>query len=478
MRVTATFKPPPPTQQAQDCDEGTSYAAYTMSSGSSKLTAFLKYRSLSRSRFLTVDRAIEQLKKYGPPSVSTVNNIRSGNRVEAACQAIVALSYHMSKDVHGTSSKMGAFWEPHIFNWVAFFLQALLTSTHIETEVVFRDPIIFSLPDLLDVDNKSSSSAAVKKASSPYLRPLLSQTWIFMADTRHPHMAPWSTLLTDVTAIALSPSSAATRPFEAPPNDSRLSETPRPYQLNAALGRKLLQYLEDKFHRLEFESTKGGPSLGTELEELKLCIILFDMGSDCFAVQVAAERCNPICIGEDNYKTAVRLMCRILRFLLRKFTWLYQVSIECHEVRNAYLTVGCILFILVESVSVNTPARVQYMIESGIVKTLFYANDLYYKLGERGPKEQRGLFPERAAKLLDRIAIFIVHYPVLRAWIREVHAFWRTEGILPRIRQSRLLEKAWNNVLGKVEKLDLTGSINTKCSAFSVLVHYAGGFLI
>ncbi|KAK1226620.1 hypothetical protein PQX77_010401 [Marasmius sp. AFHP31] len=231
-----------------------------MSSGSSKLTAFLKYQSVSRSRFLTADRAIEQLRKYGPPSLSIVNYVRPGNRVEAACQAMVTLSYHMSKDVHGTLTKMEGFWEPHLFKWVTFFLRALLSSTHVEIEVLFRDPIIFSLPDLLDADNKSSSSAALKQASSPYLRPLLSQTWIFMADTRHPHMTPWSTLLTDVTAISPSPSSAATRPSEAPPIDSTLSEIPRPYQPNAALGKKLLQYLEDNFHRLESQSTKGGPT--------------------------------------------------------------------------------------------------------------------------------------------------------------------------------------------------------------------------
>ncbi|KAJ8090632.1 hypothetical protein PM082_018189 [Marasmius tenuissimus] len=437
-----------------------------MSSASSKLAAFERYLSSSHTRFSTADRAIEQLKKHGPPSVAAAfNYIRPGGRVEAACQAIVVLSDHMSKDVCGTSQKIQTCWKPRLFEWVTFFLRALLTSTHIETEVVFRDPIIFSLPDLLDFDNKSSHLVAVKKASSSYLQPLLSQTWIFMADTRHPHMAPWSALLTDVTVSFFSPSSAATRPFGAPPNDPRLSELPHPYQVNAALGKKLLRYLEDKFHRLEFESTEGGPGLGTELEELKLCIILLDMGSECFADPLADTRCNPICIGEDNYKTAIRLMCRILRFFLRKFTWLYQASIERHdEVRNAYLTVGCILLILVESVSANTPGRVQHMIESGIIKSLFYADNLYYiyKLGEKGHKEQRDLFPEGAAKLLDRIAVFIVHYSVLRAWIREVHSFWRTEGILPRIRQSGLLEKAWNNVLGKVEKLDLV-RYNLKC---------------
>ncbi|KAK1219496.1 hypothetical protein PQX77_017786 [Marasmius sp. AFHP31] len=345
------------------------------------------------------------------------------------------------------ASKFWPKWEPDISKWIVFFLRTLITSRNVETGVPIRDHILLSLPELLDFENKSPLSAPVKQASSPYLKPLLTQIWVYMVDTNHPHMPPWSALLYDITVLSRNHPST---PSQFPPNDLRF-DLPRPYvdKVDAALGKKLLRYLQHTLNQLQYESAKGRP-IAYELAELKACVLLLSEGAECFT----NGRENPICIGEANHATAIQLLCRILRFLLRKCTWLHKVSIKRKEFTDAYTAVVCIMLTLLEPVGVNTPARVQYMIESGVVKTLFKAPGSFYRLGEEGADGIRGVFQERSAKLIDRIALFMVHMPPLRAVTRDDPQMWENPMVTYGIKQSEVLDNAWANLLAKVKEMD------------------------
>ncbi|KAL0061411.1 hypothetical protein AAF712_011755 [Marasmius tenuissimus] len=251
-------------------------------------------------------------------------------------------------------------------------------------------------------------------------------------------MQSWSTLLHDVTVISRNPPSAES-PLKLLPNGPRFINLPRPYidKGDTALGRKFLCYLQYTLHQLQSHSTKGHP-IAYELAELKASPLLFSEGAEFFT----NGRRNPIGIGEDNHTTDIRLLCRSLRFLLRTCTWLHKVSIKWKEFADAYATVVCIMSTLLESIVVDMPARVQHMVESGVVKTPVKSAGSFYRLGEEGTDGIRGIFQEHSVRLIDRIALLIVHRPRLMTAIRDEPQMWENAMVSYGMKHSGLLDKA------------------------------------
>ncbi|KAJ8091884.1 hypothetical protein PM082_024117 [Marasmius tenuissimus] len=167
-----------------------------------RLKAFLDYQSNSVSRFPHPSRAIDQLRKNGPPLAAAVDVFSLDNRIQEASQSIISLSYHTEKDVHSTSFKMWPRWEPYIARWVTFFLRAVLASVHIpqvETDHAPLDHIVYAIPHIFDTEDKVPSSMTAKQGAAPYLQPLISQVWIFLVDMEHPCITPWTSLLISLT---------------------------------------------------------------------------------------------------------------------------------------------------------------------------------------------------------------------------------------------------------------------------------------
>ncbi|KAK1226331.1 hypothetical protein PQX77_010695 [Marasmius sp. AFHP31] len=351
----------------------------------------------------------------------------------------------MIGDVNATTSQIWSNWEPSIAKWILFFLRMVLTSVHVpqeEAENTILLHIIDAIPDILNAEDKAASVTAVTKhRDAPYLQPLVAQIWLFLVDIQDPRIGPWSSLLLYLSEHThhphLSPSSA----FE---HDRRISDIPRPYPIDAKLGKRLLVELQLKVRRL----TEGKDFRANDFRTFFLILIV---GDQCF------QGTNPICVGEENYNETLRLMGRVLAIILRKWTWLHKLPIESTQLKDAYSIATSLLFAFRDFLRVDTPSRIQQLIESGIVTSLYYAADCYYTLGRAEATTGTDGFIEATTNLLDRIATFLSHYCVLRALIRDIHGFWRTalDNFSPGIKQSKDLRYAWSNLLGKADELYL-----------------------
>ncbi|KAJ8091887.1 hypothetical protein PM082_024120 [Marasmius tenuissimus] len=402
------------------------------------------YRSQSLSSFPTAAKAIDRLKRFSSPPLNTIDNSRPSSRIETACQAITSLAFHMQLDIEATSLQLWNNWEPSIAKWVVFLLRKLLL-THQNSSLGTVDGtnnlehLLFSIPDLLDHENELPFSEAVKHGSSLYLQPLTAQIWYLLVEIEHPHLVAWSSLLLDLVVCPNAPLPSACLAFSAPPNDSRLSNIPILYSLDAKLGEMLLQRLNNRIARLHAKDLKR-----YELNELKYVLMVLTTGSQCF------KGFNPILIGEDNHNTTLRLMTRILSVLLVKKAFLHKKPAGTLELLEAHEIVTSILIAFTHLLPIDTPSRIQQIVESGIVEALYYAADYYVDSAGR-----QYTFAQTASGVLDIIATFLVHYSILRPFVRRVRKFWDCYlvGFPPRIEHSGLLKRSWTNILSKAVEL-------------------------
>ncbi|KAK1219600.1 hypothetical protein PQX77_017671 [Marasmius sp. AFHP31] len=406
------------------------------------------YRSQSLSSFPTATKAIDRLKNFPPPLLTTIDISRPSARIETACLAITSLSFHMQSDIEATSSQLWSNWEPRIAKWIVFLLRKLLL-THKASQIGTIDDtnileyLLFSIPDLLDHENKLPSSEAVKQGSSHYLQPLTAQIWCLLVETEHSHLVAWSSLLLDLVVSPDEPFPLAYSTFSAPPNDSRTSNFPFLYPLDAHLGKMLLHKLDIRIVRLRAKDLKRH-----ELNELKYIVMVLTTGYRCFM------GFNPILMGEDNYNAALRSMTRILSILLVKKTSLHKKPAGTPEIFEAHGIVMSLLIAFTELLPIDTSSRVQQIVGSGIVEALYHAADCYYmdEIYSAGPQYT---FVQVASGVLDLIATFLVHYSVLRPFVRRVRSFWDCYlvGFPSRIEKSGLLKWSWTNVLSKAVEL-------------------------
>ncbi|KAJ8089757.1 hypothetical protein PM082_018333 [Marasmius tenuissimus] len=401
----------------------------------------VSYRAACVSRFPSPLKAIKYLRKNCPPSVLNIDILRPGSCVEAACQSIVSISYHMICDVNAATSQVRSHWEPSIARWMVFFLQLVLASVHVPREEVdstILPPIIDAIPKVLDNEDRAiSATATTKEVAASYLKPLVAQVWVFLVDTERP-FGPWSSLLIRLCTCPSDPPSSASRAFEASPQDHRSFTITSPYHVDSKLGKQLLVQFKLRIRRLT-------EAKNLEVDEFRSFLPVLILGDRCF------QGTNPICMGEDNYSETLSSMARLLAIILRKWTWLRHQPIENTQVQLAYNIATSILVAFRESLQIDTPSRIQKLLESGILKSLYYIADVYYTLGRNEAKAGEDGFIEAIAYLLDRIATFLPHYRVLRALIRDIHKFRRTalENLSPGIKQSLALREAWSNLLEK-----------------------------
>ncbi|KAJ8075404.1 hypothetical protein PM082_019742 [Marasmius tenuissimus] len=400
------------------------------------------------SRFPNPLRAIEYLRKNGAPSSTTIDIFNPGSRVEVACQSIVSLSFHLIGRANATASQIWTHWEPSVAKWIAVFLQMVLTSVHVPREEADNTILIYIvdvIPSILDAEDKATSATvAIKKGAAPYLQPLVAQVWLFLVDTEYPLIEPWSTLLIHLTDYTRDLPSSTSSALQAPPHARRFSKIPHPYPIDAKLGKRLLVQLQLKIRRF----TKG-KDLG--VDGFKTFLMILVVGKQCF------QGTNPICMGEENHNEALRLMGRILAIILRKASWLHEQPIESTQVNNAYHIATCLLNVFRQDLQIDKPSRIQSLVESGIVTSLYYTADCYYTLGMANADDETGGFIGAAASLLDQIATFLIHHRVLRALLRNIHRFRRIalDEFSPGIKQSKVLRHAWRNLLGKADELHM-----------------------
>ncbi|KAL0064786.1 hypothetical protein AAF712_008183 [Marasmius tenuissimus] len=122
---------------------------------------------------------------------------------------------------------------------------------------------------------------------------------------------------------------------------------------------------------------------------------------------------------------------------------------------DAYNVVVHILLVLVNMVPIDSPSRVQQLIECEIIKSPYYAADPYYALSKFNKIVLQNTFTDLASDFLDRISIFLVYDSVLRAYIRSAR---NLHGPYPRNlrsgnEQSEKLIQSWKNILEKEHEL-------------------------
>ncbi|KAJ8091886.1 hypothetical protein PM082_024119 [Marasmius tenuissimus] len=361
----------------------------------------------------------------------------------------------MQLALDATSSQLWPHWEPSVSPWVVFILRNLIlnlqlamTLSETEGRTNVLEHILFSLPDLLDFENKVPSSRPVKQGASSYLQPLSGQIWLYLIDTEHPNINPWSMLLIDLTICSRTPPSASFMSSLSPREDANLLDCPKLYSIDSDLGKMLLIRLNRKLLRL-----KGKDMRTDELFEFKNFLMSLNTASDCLNVDT-----NPICMGEENRNAALRSMTRILTIFLRKKTSLHKSALNSPEMMHTNGIVIALLVFFAESFKLDTPSRVQQIVESGIVQSLYYAADCFYEMDNVYRSREtifETTFAEAVAAVLDRIAIFLVYHSVLRPFVRNTGGFWRAYlGKLPtKIEQSKVLRNAWINVLGKADQI-------------------------
>ncbi|KAJ8090591.1 hypothetical protein PM082_018148 [Marasmius tenuissimus] len=388
---------------------------------------------------------MEYLRKNGVPSSTTIDILSPGSRVEAACQSIVSLSFHLIRHANATALQIWSHWESSVAKWIALFLRMVLTSVHVsreEADNTILIHIIHAIPRILDAEDKTT--VTIKNAAAPYLQPLVAQVWLFLMDTEHPLIEPWSTLLIHLTEYTFDLPSSVSSALQAPPHAHRFSNIAHPYMIDAKLGKRLLVQLQLKIRRLI-----KGKDLGVDGFEKFLMIVV--VGKQCF------QGTNPVCMGEENHNEALRLMGRVLAIILRKASWLHEQPIESTQVNKAYDIATCLLNIFRQDLQIDKPSRIQSLVESGIVTSLYYTADCYYTLGMANANNDTGGFIGAAASLLDQIATFLIHERVLRALLRDIHRFRRTalDEFSPGIKQSEALSHAWRNILGKADEFHM-----------------------
>ncbi|KAL0063859.1 hypothetical protein AAF712_009212 [Marasmius tenuissimus] len=425
-----------------------------MSGHSIRVQAFFNYSSDALSNFPTAAEAFDKLKTVGPPSVLTLNVSHPSRRVDTACQAITSLACYMQTDLDATSYGMTTHWETSVSKWVVFFLRNAI--------IFFQDPstleigpnvleyFLFALPNLLNYNNESVAMRSLRNRALPYLHPLIAQIWPFLIDegseSEHPLTNSWSTLLISCTINREEPQPP---PSSVSPRNHSLLPSITPRSLDGiVLGKKILAVLNLRIERVAIKNAGAA----SEIEDLKTMVLILIMGSD--ALQYDSDQtANPIYIGGENYIAALRSMSRIVSILLRKRTNIHRQHIESAVLKDAYTTVSAILLAFVtDGLGIDTPGRVQAVIESGIVQSLYYAADCFYDLSEKQVGPAKFVFVDLAASVLDRICTFIVHHDVLRAFMRSTSGLWTfgEEDITPiRAKGSEKLRSAWDNVRGK-----------------------------
>ncbi|KAJ8096212.1 hypothetical protein PM082_011341 [Marasmius tenuissimus] len=250
-----------------------------------------------------------------------------------------------------------SFNESAIAKWIVFFLRIVLTSVRVpreEAENTILLHIIDVIPDVLDAEDRATSATAAIKQ-----------------DLQSPRIGSSSSLLIYLSNYSHNPPLSAS-PFEASRYDRRFSNFPRPYLIDAKLGKRLLIELQLKVRRL------------TKSRDFRV----------------------------NNFRTFFLVL--VVGIILWKWTWLHKLPIESTELKDAYSIATCLLFAFGESLRVDTPSRIQRLVESGIVTSLYYAADCYYTLGRAEAATETGGFIEATTNLLDRIATFLSHYCVFK----------------------------------------------------------------
>ncbi|KAL0569612.1 hypothetical protein V5O48_012352 [Marasmius crinis-equi] len=360
-----------------------------------------------------------------------------------ACEAIVSLSAHMKSHPRTAGSQMQPQWGPSVLPWFAFFLRNVFYARpDAEAHLGILEHFIVATPDLLDVRDRSGVMGNIKWNTASCFRPLIAQIWILLLHKEHPTFREWTELLNDITIylrITPSASSVVLSPT------LELWNLPLLYPVDADLGKFLLGQLDFRLSRLRAMEAD-------ELRAFKSFLVVFSSGKHC--LRDLEGRGDPVCATEENYSSALHSMGRILRIVLRKWTSLHRLTVNDPEVLEAYGIVNCVLLALSESIPINTPDRVQRIVESGIIKSLYYAPDLFYAMdGVFGAPG--ATFVEGVTEIIDKIAIFLVHYRVLKPFTRDSVKFRGEylDNLPPRLGEWKALAKAWSNILAKADEL-------------------------
>ncbi|KAK1220562.1 hypothetical protein PQX77_016657 [Marasmius sp. AFHP31] len=259
---------------------------------------------------------------------------------------------------------------------------------------------------------------------------MIAQIWLILLEKDHVFTDSWSGLLLNF-AVCDRDLPVSRRPAWDP-------TLPLPYEIDARLGRALLGHLGARTQRLRKMDASG-------LDRFKTFLLVLTTGNHCF------QKPNPIYLGE-NYNATLGLMARILKILLCKRESLRVHPVDHEESFGVYGIVTAILIgfdeILLSSV------RVQHVLDSGLIRTLYFGKECYAELDKRHRMSTSPRFRGAEIRVLNRISLFLVHPIVMRSLMRGIVYF---PDVLAELSAQTGLDAAivdaWVNLFRKAEEL-------------------------
>ncbi|KAJ8073297.1 hypothetical protein PM082_020170 [Marasmius tenuissimus] len=95
---------------------------------------------------------------------------------------------------------------------------------------------------------------------------------------------------------------------------------------------------------------------------------------------------------------------------------------------------------------------IQHALDVGLLKVLYYGKDRYSEMDRNHGDVVPMTFTEAAAKVVERISVFLVHSSVMRSFIRSTLGFSNHESSIAQ-HEPGTFEDAWTNMFRKGEEL-------------------------
>ncbi|KAK1235512.1 hypothetical protein PQX77_001259 [Marasmius sp. AFHP31] len=390
----------------------------------------------SMSRFPDAIRAIEYLRKAGSPRPATFDVLNPSHRIQKAAEAISALSSYTKRFHETTVTQLRAHLVPVVSPWVALFLlEAVLYygdhPTPTGTNIII-DHILFSVPPLFF--GLFPQDLKLIGHTTPTLRPLVAQIWLYLLDIRSNLLGWWSTVLHRLVNNFDNPG--------APLEFSHVAGVPRPYRVDTNLGRTILGHLDSSIGHLR----KMNP---LELTDFNMFVIV------SMAVKQHFPEADVDPLWENaNIDWTLRSIVRILNVLLRKLKPLPDRPIEGPASEAVYRIVASAMRVL--PLSLNSASKIRHIVDSGIIQALYHAQEYFYQIdevhGDKAPTPKDRFLPG-VSRALGLIGTFLVYPSVLRSFVRSTRKFPKA---FPRcIQNSEQVYKAWMDITRKAESLQV-----------------------
>ncbi|KAJ8076013.1 hypothetical protein PM082_021995 [Marasmius tenuissimus] len=387
----------------------------------------------SLSCFPNATRAIEYLQKAGSPRPTIFDVLNPKHRIQKAAEAITALSSYTKRFPDTTVTQLRAHLVPVVSPWIAFFLLNAVSyyQDHpIPTETIIFDHILFSVPPLFF--GLFPGDLKLIGHTTPTLRPLVAQVWLYLLHNQSNLLGWWSTVLHRLVDNFDKPG--------APPQFSNVAGVPRPYRVDTDLGRTILGRLDSSIGHLR----KMNP---LELTDFNMFVV----------VSMAVKQHFPKAVVDPLWENAnvgwtLRSIVRILNILLRKLKPLPDQPIEGPKSEAVYRIVASALRVL--PISLISASKIQHIVNSGIILALYHAQEYFYQMdkvhGDKAPTPKDRFLPG-VSRALGLIGTFLVYPSVLRSFVRSTR---KLPKAFPRcIQESEQLNTAWMDITRKAESL-------------------------